>query len=92
MAAFVHSNSKFLFGSSPGLPTYNNHHGIVQQFTVYSVWLIPAHLLKDLPNMSKYQNTILHFILFMTTILRSSSTLGKNRTQWGRTFFFVDVE
>jgi len=67
MAASVHRNSKFLSASSPGLPTYKNPHAIGLQFTVYSVWSFPAHLLKDLPNMYKYQNTTLHFILLMPT-------------------------
>ena len=57
---------KFLSGSSPGLPTYNNHHAIDLQFTVYSMWWFPAHLHKDLPNMSNYQNT-LHCSLLIST-------------------------
>jgi len=65
MVAFVHSNSKFLSSSSPGLPTFNIHHGIGLPFSVYTMWSFPSHLLKDLPSMSKYQNITLHYSLLM---------------------------
>jgi hypothetical protein len=95
MAAFVHSNSKFLSGSSPGLPTYNNNHGIGLQFTVYSLWSFPVHLLKDLPSTSKYQNT-LHFIFLMPTdhIFCILQVLQKKLAyiEAGHLFFFVDVK
>ena len=34
---------------------------------LYSQWIFPAHLLRHLPSVSKYQNMALHFILLMPT-------------------------
>ena len=94
MADIVPSHSSLFCDVSRGLPTNNNHHGIGQQFTFYSVWLFPAHLLKDLPNMSKYQNTTLHFILLISTdhIFCVLQVLRKKSHTVRQDFFFVDVK
>jgi hypothetical protein len=77
MAAFVHSNSKFLSGSSPGLPTYKNHHGI--DLTIYSLSRVvisvsfaqgPAQYVQ----MSKYNITFYSLNAYLSYILRSSRT------------------
>jgi hypothetical protein len=33
---------------------------------LHSVWPLPAHLLRDVPSVTKYQNTALHFIFLMS--------------------------
>jgi hypothetical protein len=55
MAAFVHSHSILFSDVSPGLTTYNNYN--VTQFTVYTVWSLPADPLRLLHKVSNCQHT-----------------------------------